>query len=193
MSVAVDIRAAVAADVDPAARTLAAAFDRYAWTRWSIPEDGYGDRLEQLQRLYLGYALEQGVVLVSDNLRGVIALLPPTAAAPTAEFQDQVARLHGQRLAAVAQVATPAQPENAWNLATLGVHPDSQGAGLGGAMISAGLAAVDQCHSGDTGVALETSDERNVRLYERSGFRVTATTLIDQGPTVYSMLRCATA
>jgi ribosomal protein S18 acetylase RimI-like enzyme len=182
------IKPAEPTDLDGAARTLAAAFDSYAWTRWSIPEDGYRDRLERLQRMYLGYALDRGVVLVSDDLRGVIALLPPDASAPAADFQDEVARLHGQRLAAVAQVQTPPQPEKAWNLATLGVHPDSQGAGLGAAMIKAGLAAVDESRSAVASVALETSDERNVRLYERLGFSVTATTLIEQGPVVYSML-----
>lgn len=188
---AFDIRGATAVDLDQAARTLAAAFDTYAWTRWSIPEDGYQGRLQQLQRLYLGYALEEGVVLVSDQLRGVIALLPPTASPPTAEFQDRVARLHGRRLADVAGVATPAPPESAWNLATLGVHPDNQGEGLGAALVEAGLAAVDRSDTGT--VALETSDERNVRLYGRAGFVVTATTAVAQGPVVYSMVRRAWA
>ncbi|BBY62749.1 GNAT family N-acetyltransferase [Mycolicibacterium helvum] len=186
---AFDIRPAVAADLDDAARTLAAAFDAYAWTRWSIPEDGYADRLERLQRLYLGYALDQGVVLVSDNMHGVIALLPPAASPPTADFQEQVARLHGQRLAAVAQVETPTPPESAWSLATLGVHPRSQGEGLGSALVQTGLAVIDGL--GASSVALETSDERNVRLYERAGFTVTVTTAIEQGPVVYSMFRPA--
>lgn len=184
-----NISDATTVDLDQAARTLAAAFDTYAWTRWSIPEDGYRGRLEQLQRLYLGYALDEGVVLVSDQLRGVIALLAPTASPPTAEFQDQVARLHGGRLADVARVATPAPPESAWNLATLGVHPDDQGKGLGAALVAAGLAAIDGSDTGN--VALETSDERNVRLYERAGFAVTATTAIAEGPVVYSMFRRA--
>lgn len=184
-----DIRPAVAADLDGAARTLAAAFDMYAWTRWSIPEHDYRDRLEQLQRLYLGYALDQGVVLVGDVLRGVIALLPAAVSPPSAEFQDHVARLHGSRLTVVAEANIPPQPENAWNLATLGVHPDCQGAGLGAAMIQAGLDTVNESCTGDVSVALETSDERNVRLYERSGFVVTAVTSIEQGPLVYSMLR----
>lgn len=193
MSRGSEIRRAVSADVDAAARTLAAAFHAYAWTQWSIPDERYEDRLEQLQRLYLGYGVERGVVLVSDDLRGVIALVPPGAAPPSAEMQDEVARLHGPRLAAVAQAETPAPPEHAWNLATLGVHPDRQGSGLGSALVQAGLAAADESIDGVASVALETSDGRNVRLYERAGFVVTATTAIEQGPTVYSMLRTSPA
>ena len=50
------------------------------------------------------------------------------------------------------------------------------------------LALIDSRDS-ESIVALETSDLRNVRLYERHGFVVTATTAIEGGPTVYSMRR----
>ncbi|HEX2212243.1 MAG TPA: GNAT family N-acetyltransferase [Mycobacterium sp.] len=180
------IRAAEAADLDRAADILAEAFDTYAWTRWTIPADGYQDRLRQLQRLYLAYALDVGIVLVDDDLRGVIALLPPVAPAPPDAMQRQVAGLHGDRWEAIADVRVPPQPHDAWNLASLGVLPRAQGAGLGLAMVSAALDAVG---GPATAVALETSDERNVRLYERAGFTVTARTAIDGGPVVWSMLR----
>lgn len=42
-------------------------------------------------------------------------------------------------------------------------------------------------------VALETSDERNVRLYQRLGFGIDATTDIPDGPVVFSMSRPASA
>ncbi|MDO3403080.1 GNAT family N-acetyltransferase [Mycolicibacterium neoaurum] len=184
------IKRAAATDLEASAATLAAAFDSYPWTRWSIPQDGYAERLERLQRLYLEFALQHGIVLVADEVRGVLALLPPDAPEPPPDFQQQVADLHGDRLEVLGQVDIPAQPENAWNLATLGVHPDSQGRGLGGALVEAGLAAVSTVDAA-AGTALETSDERNVRLYERSGFTVTATTSIPDGPVVYSMFRPA--
>ena len=180
------------ADLDAAAHTLAAAFESYAWTRWSIPADDYVLRLERLQRLYLGHALEHGLVLVGGlavgDVNGVIAVLSPSAPAPSAELQAQVAELHGTRLAAVAAAETPPFPDGVWNLATLGVHPEAQGHGLGAALLGAALAEVDASRAAaDT--ALETSDVRNVRLYERAGFTLTATTQIQDGPTVYTMLR----
>lgn len=182
------------ADLDAAAHILAAAFESYEWTRWSIPADDYAVRLERLQRLYLGHALEHGIVLVgglgADDVNGVIAVLSPSAPAPSDEIQAQLAELHGARLAVIASAETPPFPDEVWNLATLGVHPEAQGHGLGAALIGAALAEVDASRIvADT--ALETSDDRNVRLYERAGFTLTATTRIQDGPTVYSMLRQA--
>lgn len=192
MSLPSRIARAGAADLDDAAQTLAAAFESYAWTRWSIPADDYPVRLERLQRLYLGHALEHGIVLVggigAGNVDGVIAVLSPSAPAPSDELQAQAAELHGARLAVVAAAQTPPLPDGVWNLATLGLHPEAQGHGLGAALIGAALAEVDASRvTADT--ALETSDDRNVRLYERAGFTVTATTQIQDGPTVYTMLR----
>jgi ribosomal protein S18 acetylase RimI-like enzyme len=90
----------------------------------------------------------------------------------------------------IASAGTPPFPDEVWNLATLGVHPEAQGHGLGAALIGAALAEVDASRIvADT--ALETSDDRNVRLYERAGFTLTARTRIQDGPTVYSMLRQA--
>lgn len=194
MSLPSSIARAGVADLDAAARTLAAAFESYAWTRWSIPSDDYPVRLERLQRLYLGHALEHGIVLVggigAGDVNGVIAVLSPSAPAPSEDLQAQVAESHGARLAVVAAADTPPFPDGVWNLATLGVHPEAQGHGLGAALIGAALAEVDSSRvTADT--ALETSDERNVRLYERAGFSLTATTSIPDGPTVYTMLRQA--
>lgn len=186
----ISIDHAIIADLDDAAGTLAAAFDAYPWTRWSIPEDGYRERLHRLQRMYLGYAFDHGVVLVTTDRCGVIALLPPDVPEPDGQFQAEAAALHGDRLAAVARAETPAHPAGAWNLATLGVHPDRQGKGLGSALVRAGLAAVDdRCPPPGACVALETSDDRNVMIYERAGFVVTATTPVDTGLVVHSMLR----
>ena len=192
MSLPNRIARAGAADLDVAAHVLAAAFESYAWTRWSIPADDYAVRLERLQRLYLGHALEHGIVLVgglgADDVNGVIAVLSPSAPAPSDELRAQVAELHGSRLARIAAAETPPFPDAVWNLATLGVHPEAQGHGLGAALIRAALAEVDASQAvADT--ALETSDNRNVRLYERAGFVLTATTQIQDGPTVYTMLR----
>ncbi|WP_238420158.1 GNAT family N-acetyltransferase [Gordonia sp. 'Campus'] len=139
--------------------------------------------------MYLGFAVDHGIVLVTQDLSGVVALLPPDTPEPDEQFQTEVADLHGDRLIAVARAHTPAPPEGAWNLATLGVHPDNQGRGLGSALVRAGLAVVDEMNPPGVRVALETSDSRNVMIYERSGFVVTATTPVDDGLVVHSMLR----
>ena len=176
-------------DIAGAAATLAAAFDDYPWTRWTVPAEDYTSRLEELQAIYLAHAVEHGLVLVDGALRAVIAFVPPGAPQPGAAAMERIVELHGDRLDAL-MAATPPAPADAWDLATLGVHPDHRGEGLGSRITSAGLGLVAELEPG-TSVALETSDERNVRLYEGLGFRLTATTPIAQGPTVFSMLHDA--
>lgn len=83
-------------------------------------------------------------------------------------------------------LSLPPASEASWSLATVGVRPDFQGSGLGSAVTSAGLRALDEIA---VPVALETSDERNVRLYRRLGFSLDETTTIADGPLVYSMSR----
>ncbi|WP_062137828.1 GNAT family N-acetyltransferase [Demequina aestuarii] len=180
------IRTATVADVDAGALTLARAFDRYAWTRWAIPDEDYAARLVEMQRLYLGHALQHGRVLVEQHVRAVAAVLPPDAPPPAPSTQDRIGALHGDRLGALAAIALPNPPERAWLLATVGVAPAHQGAGLGTALVEAGLRVVDERGAS---IALETSDERNVRLYERCGFAVVATTKVPGGPVVHSMVR----
>ncbi|NKX92591.1 GNAT family N-acetyltransferase [Sanguibacter hominis ATCC BAA-789] len=181
-------RLATLADVPAAARTLALAFADYPWTRWTVPEEDHEARVEDLQALYLAHAVSCGLVLVDDDVTGVAAVLPPDAPDPPDEVQARVAELHGDRLERLISVPTPERPEGAWDFATLGVRPDRRGVGLGSAVLTEVLALVAE-RAPDAPVALETSDVRNVRLYERHGFAVTAHTDVPDGPDVFSMVR----
>lgn len=58
----------------------------------------------------------------------------------------------------------------AWYLMYLGVHPTRQGEGIGSSLLSASLERVLQRQS--MPVYLETGTERNVRFYQRFGFRI---------------------
>ncbi|WP_236757649.1 GNAT family N-acetyltransferase [Aeromicrobium sp. PE09-221] len=179
-------------DIAAAASTLATAFDDYPWTRWTVPAEDHSRRLEELQAIYLAHALEHGFALVDDAVRAVIAFVRPDAPELEPAAMRRIVELHGERLDLLMGAATPPVPTGAWDLATLGVQPDVRGAGLGSRITAAGLDLVAELDPG-AAVALETSDERNVRLYERLGFRLTATTPISQGPTVFSMLRTSDA
>ncbi|GAA1233427.1 GNAT family N-acetyltransferase [Janibacter melonis] len=185
-----DVRPATPVDLPEAALTLVRAFEHYPWTRWSIPADDHLARLEELQLLYLAHALRHGVVLVDDEVHGVGAFLPPGAPDPDDATQGRVVELMDDRLPVVMSADLPPRPAGAWDLATLGVRPGSAGRGLGSAVLAEGLRRVDGMMSS---VALETSDARNVRLYERHGFVVTGSTEIPDGPVVWSMCREATS
>ncbi len=173
-------------DVDQAACILSAAFKDYPWTRWSVPCDDYLDRLQKLQAIYLRHALAHGLVFVDHQVKGAVALVPTDAPEPSDDAQTRIAELLGDRLHVLMSVQRPAPPAGSWDLATLGVHPDSWGQGIASALLTQALAQMDASHAT---VTLETSDTRNVTLYSRHGFRLTDTTDIADGLTVYSMLR----
>jgi len=76
-------------------------------------------------------------------------------------------------------------------LQALGVGPGYQGRGIGTALLSDGLAKADAAHEV---VYLETSLDRNVRLYGRQGFTVvpgSAGPLSESGPVMWRMRRPA--
>jgi ribosomal protein S18 acetylase RimI-like enzyme len=71
-------------------------------------------------------------------------------------------------------------------LATLGVDPESQGAGVGSALLRRGL---ELCDREGVPAYLETATERNIDFYARHGFRVTGQVHLPQGPPVWLMWR----
>lgn len=187
-------RAMRAEELETVSGVLARAFAEYAWTRWVIPEEGYEDRLRELQRLYLGHARECGSVVVDEGLRSVAALLPASAPEPGPELVARVVELHGDRIERLAQASETGQrepgeevaPPAQWRLETIAVDPDAQGSGLGSGILRHALDGV-RSHYPRAAISLETSAEDNVRFYERAGFRVVAEWQIAGGPRVWSM------
>ncbi len=171
-------------DLDAAADTLAEAFEQYPWTRWVVPERGYSERLRQLQRIYLKHAHQHGFVGADADLSGVVAVLPPDAPDPGEEIIAQIVALHGERIERIS-TSTLAPDPDAWSLETLGVRPDAQGHGLGGELVR--FALLEAGRRGARTIRLETSDERNVRLYERCGFRVTRHLEQEHAPMLWSL------
>jgi len=75
-----------------------------------------------------------------------------------------------------------------WYLAMIGVDPARQGQGLGSAMLKEALA---RCDADGVIAYLESSQPRNVPLYERFGFEVIGVVEPGDFPPIYPMLRSA--
>ncbi|CAN5905733.1 GNAT family N-acetyltransferase [soil metagenome] len=73
-----------------------------------------------------------------------------------------------------------------WYLAFLGVEPSEQGKGLGSALLRPVL---NRCDAEGVPAWLETTNERNLSLYERHGFRVVDECDIPRGPHFWGMWR----
>jgi len=80
----------------------------------------------------------------------------------------------------------PRKPPH-WYLAVMGVDPDWQGSGLGGALMRPVL---DQLDAGAMPAYLEASTPRSRALYERNGFEVTGEFNMPRGgPPIWLMWR----
>jgi GNAT superfamily N-acetyltransferase len=88
-----------------------------------------------------------------------------------------------------AMYARHPDPQNCTYLRYVGVTPDAQGKGWGGAIIRAGIARAAE--SG-TGVLLETATPANVAIYTRLGFEISEEWNVpDGGPKFWTMIRPA--
>lgn len=183
----VDIHPGKQRDVEDASTALAAAFDDYPWTELTVPADSRAERLRSLYELILGeMVVPHGRLWVArepgGRMLGAAGWLTPETDPPPAlltRIEEEVRRLRGGRAgaAALAEQAVAAVAAQSWGevphwfLGTAGVVPEARGRGVGTALLAAGLEAVD-AHGAVA--RLETSLERNVRLYQRFGFTVSA-------------------
>ncbi|MEV0798420.1 GNAT family N-acetyltransferase [Kribbella sp. NPDC050281] len=187
------VRQATVADVEPAVRTLARAFEDYPMTRMGLDPDDYDARLTQYQRLFLTeIGLAHGRVWVTDDVSAVaIWTTPSTPADVFASHADAFEALAGSRAALVAEyeeaMGTFRPREPVWFLGVVGVEPDLQHQGLGRAVIAPGLSAADQDHSP---AFLETHEPGNLPFYESLGFvTVAELQLPHDGPIHYALYR----
>jgi GNAT superfamily N-acetyltransferase len=91
------------------------------------------------------------------------------------------------RLSALDTAVTANHPEPPyWYLSTLAVVPEAQGAGLGTALLRETLRPVD---AAGLPAYLESTNPRNVPLYERHGFRTTGSIDLPDGPSMTGMWR----
>ncbi|QVQ51743.1 GNAT family N-acetyltransferase [Spiractinospora alimapuensis] len=188
------VRPANPQDVDAAVETLGQAFADYSWIRHTVAADDHGQRVRRMQRLFFEHiGLVHGSAWVSDDVSAVAVWTTPdtdvaAAFAPLAEAAAEISGDRAEFSARAEEAMNPHRPTTpVWFLGTVGVRPDVQGRGLGKAVIQPGLDAAEKA---GVPAFLETSEEGNVRLYEKLGFTITAEVrLPDDGPTTWCMVR----
>jgi len=174
--------------------TITAAFIADPVMRWLYP--GAQDYLKSFPtfvQMFVGQAFQTNTAYRTADHHGAALWLPPDVRpdeeAVGAFFQASVAE---ERQTAVFSILEqlgnyhPTAPH--WYLPLLGVDPTHQGRGYGSALLAQSLQACDE-----TGLPayLESSNERNVPLYERFGFEVQAIIQSGDSPRVWPMVRPA--
>lgn len=198
----IEVRRARAGDIETLGRVLADAFtDDPVW-RWLIPEQASHRRrrLETFFSAMAGSYVRRGkhAYLAGGDAAGALWAAPEAGwALPPAEILRQTPaalRSFGPRtlraLRSQLQVESrhPGEPCH-WYLGYLGTSCARQGQGLGGRLLDEVLDTADSQHQAGY---LESSNERNLTLYERKGFQIVEQIrLLGSGPTVWRMWRDA--
>jgi ribosomal protein S18 acetylase RimI-like enzyme len=170
--------------------TLAFATD--PMTRWSLRDaQTYLTVMPGLIRAFGAAAYDSGSAYVSDDFSGAALWLPP-GVEPDIETLGGLIRKNADP-AILSDVDAifdameryhPKVPH--WYLPLIGADPARHGQGIGSALMRHALARCD--HEGATAY-LESSNPRNIPLYQRHGFEILGTIQIGSSPVLTPMLR----
>jgi GNAT superfamily N-acetyltransferase len=195
MSETTDVPVRVADSKDEVGRAIAVQVTAFAADpimRWLWPEpEAYLRHFPELVRGFGGGAFGSESAHVTEDFSGCALWLPP-GVHPDGEALDALFErtLDDPVLAEITEVveqmdrAHPAEPH--WHLAFIGSDPGQRGRGIGGALLDHTLRCIDEqgLHA-----YLESSNPRNVTLYERHGFEVIGEIRVGGSPPVIPMLR----
>lgn len=172
--------------------TLGFATDPMA--RWSLPTAAlYLAVMPELIDAFGAKAFELGSAYCADDLSGAALWLPPgvepdnerlaalIARHAPAAVQDDAGRVFEQMAA-----YHPHEPH--WYLPVIAVDPARQGQGLGGALLAR---ALERCDADHLPAYLESSNPRNIALYQRHGFEILGRIQVGSSPTLTPMLRAS--
>jgi len=186
------IRAARSEDRARIGELLTVAFADDPPTRWLYPdEDEYRRNFPDFVRAFGGDSVELGTAYCMEGVQAcALWLAPGEAPDETALLNHVVWRMPSHRHDAIFAVfeaigrSHPTEPH--WYLPLIGVDPDIQRCGFGSALLRHTLA---RCDRDRTPAYLEATSPKNIRLYERHGFRCLEPVRVGSCPPITPMWR----
>jgi ribosomal protein S18 acetylase RimI-like enzyme len=138
-----------------------------------------------------GKAFQHGSAYHIDGFLGAALWLPPDVhpdEEPLAVLIDETVAEQERKdvFAVMEQMASYHPREPHWYLPLIGVDPIQQGKGLGSALMRHALI---RCDREKKLAYLESTNEKNVPLYERAGFELIGTIQAGMSPPLYPMVR----
>lgn len=178
-----------AADAHLARAALLTAFASDPFTRWAMPDPtGFLEAFPHVLAHMgaLGKPIGRGF-LAADH-RAAALWIPPGEGSDMEALGSALAELQMPAEAPeVFEAMAAHHPESPhWYLPFIGVDPGAQGRGLGSALLETALAIVD---ADRMPAYLESTNPRNIPLYERFGFRVVGEIQVGSSPPMHPMWR----
>ncbi len=174
--------------------TLVLAFAADPVARWVFPgEHDYLTSFPKFARAFGGAAFSHNSAHCTEDFGGVALWLPPNVHLD----EDAVSKLleseapdsiRGDLFAVLDQMEQYHPTEPHWYLPLIGVDPAHQRKGCGGALMKH---ALEQCDRDHLPAYLESTNPRNVSLYQRHGFEALGTIQERASPPLIPMLRKA--
>jgi len=188
----IEIRSAGLDEIPQTVACIVAAFitDPISRFAWPSPHQ-HLEFMPLLTRTFAGRSFEHGTADVTAEFCGAGLWLPPgvhpDGDALERVFRDTAKPEHLDDLLATLEKMDEWHPdEDHWYLPLVGVDPNAQGQGLGGALMRHGTA---RCDKDGVLAYLESSNSRNISLYERHGFEAMTQIQIGAAPLITPMLR----
>ena len=187
------IRAAHESERANVVAAMVAGFMSDPVARWCWPEsDSYLANMPEFINAYGGKAFQNGSAWTDDAFVGGALWLPPGEQPDEEEMERAVSTVvdekKGDLYAALEELDTHHPQEPHWFLPLIAVDPEWQGRGVGSALMKH---AVNKCTKSGTPAYLESSNPRNISLYERHGFKILAEVRSGDCPIFTAMLRDA--
>ena len=161
-------------------------------TRWVWPEpQKYLSHFSSFVKAFGGKAFAYKSAHYIGNYSGVALWLPPNVHPDVEQLiallqstGSEDAKRYGPQIFEKMDSYHPKEPH--WYLPLLGVDPLYHGKGFGSALLQHALAKCDQ---DNVYAYLESSNPRNIPLYERHGFELLGTIQFNTSPSIVPMLR----
>lgn len=192
-----NVRRVESDDVGSLAEVLANAFFSDPVGEWLFP--GPEDRASGLRRLFESelshIVLPHATGLTNQDRTGAALWLPPghwkVPPLTLTKLLPRFMGLFGRRLSIVLrglfEVAKHhPDDEDHFYLPFMGVAPEHQGRGIGSSLL---MPILQTCDRDGIGAYLEATNQDNLRLYERHGFRVLGEVVLPSGPPLWPMWR----